>query len=105
MPPRLLLKLSLELERQDHFVGADQPQIAADEFVGHVGIGLARIEQRRAMTQIGAGRLEPGKLDLTRLKVAMIAAPRKQAIGPGDGVAGKGSNDDQRQCRPHRTAD
>ena len=52
------------LERDDDFVGADQAEVAADQLVGHVGVGLARVEQRRAVAKLALLRLELGKLDL-----------------------------------------
>ena len=36
------------LERDDHFIGPDEAKVLADQFVGHVGIGLVGIEQLRA---------------------------------------------------------
>ena len=49
------------LERNDHLVRPHQPEVATDQFVGHVGIGPPRVEQRRAVPQrlaLGLERLE-----------------------------------------------
>ena len=73
--------------------------------VGEVGVGLARVEQGRMMAQLGASPIEPRKLGLLGLQVAMIAAPCEQAVGPGYGMAGEGADDDQRQCGAHRAPD
>ena len=37
----------LVIEWNDHLVGANQAEVLADHFIGQVGIGPARIEQRR----------------------------------------------------------
>ena len=76
-------------ERENNFVGADEPEVAADQFVGHVGIGLARVEQGRAVPELRAGRLELRQFGLTELEVAMITAPGEQPVGTRDGVTGE----------------
>ena len=64
--------------------------------------GSSNAERWRKRVALG---LELGQFDLPLAKVAVIAAPGEQAVGPGDGMAGKGADDDQRQRRAHRAAD
>ena len=61
--------------------------------------------QERAVAQLRALGLELGELGLALVQAAVIAAPRQQAVGPGDRIAGEIADDDQRQRRHRRTAD
>src|SRR5690349_22045658 len=47
------------VERDDHLIGTDQPEVLAHQFVRHVRIGLARVEQLRAMAELRALLLQP----------------------------------------------
>ena len=51
------------VERDDHLVGADEAELAPDHLVGEVGIGVARIEQSRAVGEPRPLGLELGELD------------------------------------------
>ncbi len=42
----LAMAKALIFQRNDHLVGPDQAEVAADQLVGEVGVGPARIEQR-----------------------------------------------------------
>ena len=72
--------------------GADQPQVLAHQLVGHVGIGLFGVEQRRMVPKLRFLLLELGEFYLSFRQRAVIAAPGKDAIG----AAGNG----RRRCRP-----
>src|SRR5258705_13488881 len=61
--PSTGLRKSL-VERNDHLIRADQPEVPADQLVGHVGVGLARVEQRRMVTQLRFLLAQLSKLDL-----------------------------------------
>ena len=52
------------VERNDHLVGTNQAEVLADQLVGHVGIGLARVEQVGVMAKLRALLLELRKLGL-----------------------------------------
>ena len=40
------------VQRDDHLVGADQPEVLAHELIGHVRVGLVRVEQPRMVAQL-----------------------------------------------------
>ena len=67
------------IERDDHLVGPDKPEVAAHEFVGHVRVCLARIQQCRAMAQLPLLGFELGEFQFPGLKIAVITAPGEQS--------------------------
>ena len=70
----------LAVERDDHLVGTDQAELAADQLLGEIGIGVARIEQLRAMGEPRPLGLELGELDAALGLGAAIIAPGEHAI-------------------------
>ena len=62
------------IERDDDLIGADQAEVLAHQLIGHVGIGLARVEQLRAVAQLCALLLDLGKLGLPLLQGAVVTA-------------------------------
>ena len=65
------------VERDDHFVGTDQAELAADHFVGEIGIGAARIEQLGAMREPRALGVELRELDARSALAAGDNRPRR----------------------------
>jgi hypothetical protein len=96
---------ALVFEWNDNLVGTDQAKVTTHHLIGQVRIGLAWIQQCRAMLELGAFRLKFGKLGLAHFKLLRIAAPGKQAVGTSDRMTGKGADDEQRHGGPHRPAD
>ena len=70
------------IERDDNLIGPDKPEVAAHEFVGHVRVGLAGIQQRRPMAQLLLLGLKLCQLQLPGLKVAVIANHDQRKRGP-----------------------
>src|SRR4051794_34722254 len=101
--PSTRLRRSL-VEGDDHLIGADKAEVLAHQLVGHVRIGLARVEKRRMMAQLRALCLELREFNLALLQRAMVPSPGEDPVGPGDRVAGEGPDDDQRQRRRSRAA-
>ena len=92
-------------EGYDDLIRSNEPELPTDHFVGQVRIGLSRVEQGRTMAQVVALVLELCELNLPLIEVAMITTPGKQSIWTGDGMAGEGADDRQRQRRHCRAAD
>src|SRR5689334_18663790 len=81
------------VERNDHFIGPNQPQILAHELVRHVGVGSARVEQRRMMAQLRLLLFELRKFGLPLLERAMISAPGEDSVGSRDRMTREGADD------------
>ena len=93
------------VERDDHLVGTDHAEVFASQLVGEIGIGMARVEQVRAMLQLRLLLLQLRKIGVALLESAMVAAPGEDPVRPGNRVAREGSDDDQREGRKRRAPD
>jgi hypothetical protein len=64
------------VERDDHLVGAHQAEVAADQLVGYVGIGLLGVEQGRPVARrpLGPATAWPAKVPTTSIASAGSAA-------------------------------
>src|SRR3546814_4760637 len=71
----------------DHFVRANDAQLAPHHLVGEVGIGAARVEQVRPVRQPGPLFLELGEDQALLLLQAPIVAPGEDAVGADHGIA------------------
>src|SRR5579884_1935298 len=78
------------VQRNDHLIGANQPQVLADQLVGHVRIGLVGVEEVGAVLELGALLVDLGELGLPLLELAMIAAPGEDSVFAGDRMTGEG---------------
>src|SRR6185312_2188933 len=76
-------------------------KVLADQFIGHVRIGLVGVQKVGAVLELGSLLLNLGKLGLPLLELAMIAAPGEDPVFAGDRVTGEGADDKHRQ-RGHR---
>ena len=70
------------VEWDDHFVGTNETEPLSNKLVGHVGIGLVRIEQGGTVLEFRPLLFKSGKFGLALLQCAMIAAPRQIPFGP-----------------------
>ena len=93
------------IKRNYYLIRADEAQVLAHQLVGHVGIGLARIEQMRAMPHLRALLFQLRKLRLPFLERAMVAAPCKQSVRPGYRMTRECPDDQKSQRGQRRTAD
>ena len=91
-PPQLI-------ERDDHLVGSDETKLLSNQLISHVRVGLVRVEQLGTVLQFGALLFDFAQLRLPLKQGAMIAAPRKNAVGAGNRMAGERADDDHRQGR------
>jgi len=70
------------VERNDDFIVADEAEILAHQFVRHVRIGLARIEQSRVMLELRLFQLELRKFSLPLVERAVITPQASKPFGP-----------------------
>src|SRR5512146_921462 len=95
---------SRSVQRDDHLVRANQPELRPCKLVGEVRVGVARIEKLRAVLELGLLLLQLRKLGLPLLKGTMIAAPGEDPVRPCDRMSGESPDDDQGQRRHCRAA-
>ena len=83
-------------------VGTDEAELAADQLLGEIGIGMARIEQMGAVGEPRSLRLELGELAAFDGLLPAVIAPGEHAVRADDGGAEEVGDD--RASRPPASA-
>lgn len=76
------------LQRHDHFIGPDHAQVAADQFIGEIGVGALGVQQHDVPLQRGAALFQlllagiqccPLAADIVQRQIARRAKQRMRA--------------------------
>src|SRR4051812_7415527 len=98
-PCRARLPLPSVLDGDDDLVGPDQAEILADQLLGEIRVGAARVEQLGAVREARALVDERGELDLPLLLLPAIVAPAQYAVRADDRIAEEIGDDEQGERR------